>query len=92
MKCYIYRCSRKEDMYIYLPERDDFSRIPPAIMKGIGYATFAMELDITPDTRLARENASDILANIEERGFHLQLPSTETVESIMARIADREEP
>jgi uncharacterized protein YcgL (UPF0745 family) len=77
-------------MYIYIAEEDDFSAVPPEIMKAIGTTSLAMELDITPETRLAREDAAIVLQNIEVKGFHLQLPSTETVETIMARIAKRD--
>jgi uncharacterized protein YcgL (UPF0745 family) len=87
--CFIYRCSRKDDMYIYLPERDDFSKVPADIIKGIGLTEFAMELELTPETRLARDDAHKVLKNMEEKGFHLQLPSETTVESIMANIARR---
>ena len=47
-----------------------------------------MELEITPDTRLAREDIETVLKNLEEHGFHLQLPGDESVEAIMRRIAD----
>ena len=87
--CFIYRCSRKDDMYIYLPERDDFSNVPADIIKGIGITEFAMEIDLTPETRLAREDAGKVLKNMKEKGFHLQLPSETSVESIMMNIARR---
>lgn len=87
MNCSIYRCSRKEDLYIYLAERDDFSRVPAEIMRGLGIAEFSMELEITPDTRLAREDASTVIRNLEEKGFHLQLPGDTSIESIMSGIA-----
>ena len=90
MKSYIYRCSNKPDMYIYLAEEDDFEPVPKAIFNSLGIVEFAMELDISPDTRLAREDTATVLKNLEENGFHIQLPSNESLEAIMARIADRQ--
>lgn len=87
MNCYIYRCSRKEDLYIYLAEKDDFSRVPAEIMRGLGIAEFSMELEITPGKKLAREDASTVIRNLEEKGFHLQLPGNTSIESIMSNIA-----
>ncbi len=87
MNCYIYRCSRKEDLYIYLIEKDDFSGVPADIMRGLGITTFSMELEITAGTRLAKEDVSTVMKNLEEKGFHLQLPSDISVESIMTRLA-----
>lgn len=87
MNCFIYRCSRKDDLYIYLAEKDDFSMVPGVIMRGLGITEFSMELDITPDSKLAREDASAVVRNLEEKGFHLQLPRDASVESIMSNIA-----
>ena len=89
MNCFIYRCSRKEDLYIYLAEKDDFSRVPAEVMRGLGITEFAMELELTPEKKLAKEDASTVLRNLEDKGFHLQLPSDTSVESIMAGIAKR---
>lgn len=85
-KYYIYRCSRKDDMYIYLSERDDFSSVPADIMRGIGLTEFVMELELTPDRKLPREDPARIMKNIEAKGFHLQLPGEASVESIMTKI------
>ena len=87
MKSYIYRCSNKPDMYIYLAEEDVFDNVPREIFNTLGIVEFAMELDITSNTKLAREDAQTVLDNLNEHGFHLQLPGDESVESIMARIA-----
>jgi uncharacterized protein YcgL (UPF0745 family) len=87
MNCYIYRCSRKEDLYIYLAEKDDFSAVPAEIMRSLGIIGFAMELDLTPDTRLAREDTATVMKHLQDKGFHLQLPGDTSIEAIMARIA-----
>ena len=88
MNCFIYRCSRKQDLYIYLAEKDDFSSVPGEIMRGLGVTEFSMELEITPDSKLAREDASAVVRNLEEKGFHLQLPRITSVESIISNIAN----
>ena len=61
-------------MYVYLNKQDDFSCIPDAILKSIGEPSFVMELEITAERKLARENASDILQGIAEHGFFIQMP------------------
>jgi uncharacterized protein YcgL (UPF0745 family) len=86
-KCYIYRCSRKPDMYIYLAEKDDFSDVPAVIMNGLGITEFSMELELDAGKKLARVNVTDVMANLKENGFHLQLPDNTPVEEIMARIS-----
>ncbi len=85
--CYIYRCSRKPDMYIYLAEKDDFSCVPDTIMNGLGITEFAMELELHAGKKLAREDPAVVMQNLEENGFHLQLPDNTPVEEIMAKIS-----
>ncbi|MDH5393017.1 MAG: YcgL domain-containing protein [Gammaproteobacteria bacterium] len=87
MNCYIYRCSAKNDMYVFLKEQDDFSVIPQHIMKSLGETEFTLELDITPQRKLAKENPETVINNLEEHGFHLQLPSEKSIEEIMTEIA-----
>jgi uncharacterized protein YcgL (UPF0745 family) len=85
--CYIYRCSRKPDLYLYLAEKDDFSRVPVDILKSLGKVELAMELALSPERKLAREQATRIMENLTEHGFHLQLPDATPVEELMAKIA-----
>ena len=88
MLCFIYRCSLKPDMYIYLAEEDVFDNVPKEIFNSLGIVAFSMELEITPETRLAREDTETVVSNLREHGFHLQLPGDKSVEAIMRRIAE----
>jgi len=87
MLCFIYRCNLKPDMYIYLAEEDNFENMPKEIYDSLGIIEFSMELEITAETRLAREDTKTVLNNLAEHGFHIQLPGDESVEAIMTRIA-----
>ena len=88
MLSFIYRCNLKPDMYIYLAEEDNFENMPKEIYDTLGIIEFSMELDVTPETRLAREDTATVLSNLKQHGFHIQLPGDESVETIMARIAE----
>lgn len=73
-------------MYLYLAEKDNFSCLPDDIMRALGNNAFTMELEITADRQLAREDAATVIKNLESKGFHLQLPREMPLEQIMARI------
>jgi uncharacterized protein YcgL (UPF0745 family) len=88
MLCFIYRCSLKPDMYIYLAEEDVFDNVPKEIFNSLGIVEFSMELEITPETRLAREDTETVIGNLKQHGFHLQLPGDESVETMMQRISE----
>ncbi len=74
MHCYIYRSKRKDELYLYLAKEEDFESVPEEIRRSLGQLEKAMELDITPESKLARSNAVDVIRNLKEHGFHIQLP------------------
>jgi hypothetical protein len=89
VKTYIYRCSKKPDTYIYLADKDDFSKLPEEIINSLGIIEFSMELDLNAEKKLAKENPAAVLENLKTHGFHIQLPDDTTVEALMAEIAQK---
>lgn len=77
MQCFVYKSLRKAETYVYLDRRDDFSRLPPGLRDLLGQLALVLELELTPERRLAREDAATVVANLRARGFHLQLPPAE---------------
>ncbi|MBK1692567.1 YcgL domain-containing protein [Ectothiorhodospira mobilis] len=75
MQCYVYRSPRRADTYIYLPRRDGFSAVPEPLMRLFGPPELALEIVLTPQRKLAREEAGQVLGNLLRQGFHLQIPS-----------------
>lgn len=72
--CYVYKSLRKRDTYVYLREQGDFSALPRELAATLGELAFVLQLELTPERKLARELASVVLEHLVERGFHLQLP------------------
>ncbi len=92
MQCFIYRCNLKPDMYVYLAEEGGFDNVPRQIYNTLGIVEFAMELNLSTATKLAKEDTRKVISNLNAHGFHLQLPSNESIEVIMARIAENKTP
>ena len=76
MLCFIYKSIKKSELYLYLDKQDDFSSIPKAILDSIGQPEYVMQLEITPERKLARETATNVLKGVEENGFYIQMPPT----------------
>ncbi|HCD03757.1 MAG TPA: hypothetical protein DEQ60_00365, partial [Methylophaga sp.] len=36
MKAYIYKSRKKEELYLYLSKKDDFSEVPPSLYGSMG--------------------------------------------------------
>ncbi|GAA6140082.1 YcgL domain-containing protein [Arenicella sp. 4NH20-0111] len=78
MQCYVYKGDRKEDHFVYLNEELDAEApdqsLPAAILTLMGELSFVLEFDLTPDRQLPQADAVQVLADIEEQGFYLQMP------------------
>ncbi len=78
----IYRSSKREGMYVFVPRETDPASLPSSLLTHFGQPVHAMDLVLTPERRLARAKAGDVLQAINEQGFYLQMPPnpTETTE------------
>ncbi len=78
MKCYIYRSRKKEGMYLYLRDQNDFSVVPSDLMTWFVNPVLVFELELSPGRRLARADADAVLKALEKDGFYLQMPPVKT--------------
>jgi len=74
MQCFIYKSLKKDELYLYLPNKDDFSAIPDPLLNSFGRLEFVMELEVTAERKLAREDASKVLVGLQDKGFFVQMP------------------
>ncbi len=87
MQCHIYRSNRKLDTYLYLLDKDDFSMIPAELLRVFGEPEFSFSFDLTEERELAKEDAAEVIENLESQGYHLQLRDDELIEEVLARKA-----
>lgn len=78
MKCVIFRCSKKPEMYLYVPYREAetalLKDLPAALTSLTGQLERVMELELSPARKLARARVEDVMVALQEKGFYLQSP------------------
>lgn len=74
MHAYVYKSRRKQDTYLYLARRDDFAAVPEPLRVPLGVLAFVLELELTPERRLARVDAGAVREALRTHGFYVQLP------------------
>lgn len=74
MQCFVYRSKRKQNTYLFLPEQDNFSAIPESLLKLFGQAEFSFEFELHAERKLTLADAGEVLRNLDENGYFLQLP------------------
>lgn len=74
MQCFIYKSLKKQDIYLFLRNQDDFSCLPEALRGSLGRMEFVFSLEITPERKLARADPVSVIKNLNAQGYFLQLP------------------
>jgi hypothetical protein len=75
MKTFIYKSTKKEELYLYIANKDDFSDVPQELYDSMGKEpVFVMELELSAERPLAREDVNTVMENLATQGFHVQMP------------------
>jgi uncharacterized protein YcgL (UPF0745 family) len=75
--CAIYGGCKKSDSYLYVENKDDFSRVPKKLLEMLGKLEFIMELELHPKISLAQANTQEVMGMLKEKGYFLQLARRE---------------
>lgn len=78
--CWIYRSSRKDELYVYLPAKDGFAELPEALRGLLGTPELVMDLDLHGDRKLARADVQKVIEGMRTQGYYLQMPPTPKLE------------
>lgn len=76
MQCTVYKSIKKFDYYLFIEIKGNFSRVPKQLIDILGRLEQVMELELHPERKLARANIADVIQDLSENGYYLQLPPT----------------
>lgn len=82
MLAHVYKSLKRADTYVYLARRDDFASVPAPLLASLGPLQHVLDVELSPERKLAREDAAAVRAHLAERGFHLQVPPSEAVDPL----------
>ena len=74
MHCAIYKGIKKPGDYLYVEKVDDFSRIPQTLLDMMGELKLVMNLELSPERKLAQTDVNKVMASLTEQGYYLQIP------------------
>ncbi|MBW1255205.1 YcgL domain-containing protein [Pantoea allii] len=74
MFCVIYRSPVRDQTYLYVEKKDDFSRVPDALLKGFGKPQLAMVVNLAQRDKLANADINNVKQGLSEQGYYLQIP------------------
>jgi uncharacterized protein YcgL (UPF0745 family) len=83
MKCSVIRSSLKDFTYIYLLDGHDFDDLPAELKTVFGKPEFVMNLVLTAERKLAYANVKQVMQNLTEQGYYLQMPPKEDATGLL---------
>ena len=74
MLCAIYKSPRKDQTYLFVKTRDDFSSVPEPLMQTFGTPSLVTLTNLATKDKLAFADIATVKNNLNEQGYYLQLP------------------
>jgi uncharacterized protein YcgL (UPF0745 family) len=75
--CEVLRSATHDYMYLYVVAGTELADLPAQLYKLFGAAEKVLELELHEGRRLAREDVRQVMANLREQGYHLQMPPSD---------------
>ena len=72
--CDVYKRTDKGSYYLYVLADQGLEQVPEALRAQLGEVEIALSLELTGERSLAKEDPVVVMANLQWRGYHLQLP------------------
>ncbi|PHM49462.1 YcgL domain-containing protein [Xenorhabdus miraniensis] len=74
MICVIYRSPKRNQTYLYIERKGDFSRVPDELLKTFGEPQYSMMISLSERKKLANADIEKVKTALNEQGFYLQVP------------------
>lgn len=72
-----YRSPKKDELYLFVPQADGLTKIAAELLVMFGEPKHVVDFELTPDRKLGRSNAVEVLASIQSKGYFMQMPPNE---------------
>ncbi|MEE1999920.1 YcgL domain-containing protein [Alkalimonas sp. MEB108] len=74
MLCAVYKSLKKDQTYLYIERRDDFEKVPEALLATFGKPELVTLINLEKRTSLALTDLNKLKAELRDKGYYLQLP------------------
>lgn len=74
MLCAAYKSIRNPQTYLFIAKRGDFSKVPALLLEKFGPPQLLSILNITENKKMAIAEAKNVIKEVTNKGFYLQLP------------------
>jgi len=72
--CSIYKSSKKDEMYLYVPKASGLKPVPEVLLQMFGTPRHVTDMFLAPERNLARADILQVLEKLASQQFYLQMP------------------
>ena len=73
MNVFVYRSLKKNGYCLYVPQQDNFDKVPANLLQALGKLEFALDFELVSGRKLATESPEKVKTNLQQIGYHLQI-------------------
>lgn len=84
MRCIVYKSLRQFDYYLFLDQDEGLSRVPEGLKRLLGKLEKIVEIELHPQRALAQADVAEVMQQLSEQGYYLQMPPGRSAESPVA--------
>ena len=81
MQCEVYKSLKQFDYYLFVKKEDAFERVPDGLKTILGVLEKVMDLELHENRKLAQADVVEVMQQIEEKGYFLQMPPRSETDS-----------
>ena len=74
INCEIYKGTKKDEMYLYVPTDQGLKAVPEVLLESFGELSLVMKIILSSEKKLARVDIETVMEEIHNKGFYLQVP------------------
>lgn len=72
-----YKSPKKEELYLFVPKEKGLDGLPSELLVMFGQPRHVIDYELTPERKMPRSDATEILSALESKGYYLQMPPSE---------------
>ena len=72
-----YKSPKKDELYLFVPKDKGLDELPQELLVMFGDPKHVIDYELTPDRKLPRADAKEVLSSLETKGYYMQMPPSE---------------
>lgn len=77
MQVSAYKSLKKNELYIFIEKEKELEDLPDEMLVIFGKLEHVIDFELTPEKKLAREDATTVIESIKTKGYFIQMPPEE---------------